>query len=404
MFDLSSPTIYVPTIFVIIVVTFITILTKDAQRNTHESTRDLPYFNEISLAINYLNQCISDTGRFQYRKNVNPEIIYDNKIYNSLRHCGALYAMYMYEKMGLETKYHNSRILASKYFIMRYIEKIDDKRYIVISRPKEENIKFPIAKTGASGLALCALCNLYNEKEVELSLLRGLGEFILSMMDEDGNVFAYYDLLKDTIDKEADAIFYPSEAAAGLFALYEIDPQQKWLDAIKKIILYIAKTRKPLELDIPFDHWSAQVIENLFARNLVTFDEREQMQSYVEQMAIPALSNQITNPNNSYYGAFKDNIRPCSIGTIMEGLASIYMSTDNKDLKTIILKALSIGNYFLSKVQVKTGSNAGGLPNSANWVKAGVTPNASVIRIDNVQHVALGWLKFQHILKITNKY
>jgi hypothetical protein len=121
-------------------------------------------------------------------------------------------------------------------------------------------------------------------------------------------------------------------------------------------------------------------------------------------MAIPVLSNQITNSKHSYYGAFKDNIRPCSLGTIMEGLASIYMCTDNKQMKSIILKGLSIGNYFLSRVQVKTGTNAGGLPNSANWVKAGVTPNASVIRIDNVQHVVLGWLKFQNILKLTKRY
>jgi hypothetical protein len=121
-------------------------------------------------------------------------------------------------------------------------------------------------------------------------------------------------------------------------------------------------------------------------------------------MAIPTLSDQITNRNNSYYGAFRDNVRPCSLGAIMEGLASIYFCIDNKNLKKVIFKSLSIGNMFLSKVQVKTGEQAGGLPNSANWVKQGVTPNASIIRIDNVQHVATGWLKFQNILKITGNY
>ena len=55
-------------------------------------------------------------------------------------------------------------------------------------------------------------------------------------------------------------------------------------------------------------------------------------------------------------------------------------------------------------IKVKTGEQAGGLPNSANWVKPGVTPNASIIRIDNVQHVVSGWLKFQNILKITDNY
>jgi hypothetical protein len=230
--------------------------------------------------MNYLYQCILKTGRFQYRKNVNPEIKYDNKTYNSLRHAGALYALYMYEKMGLETKYHDSRILSSKYFINRYIEKIDDKRYIILSRPQEEGIKFPIAKTGAAGIALCALCNLYNEKEVELPLLRGLGEFILSMMDEDGRVYAYYNMLEDTIDKEAEAIFYPGEAASGLMYLFETDPQQKWLNAAKKIIMNIIQTRKTLELDMPFDHWSVLVIEKLFENKLVTPEEKNEMQAY----------------------------------------------------------------------------------------------------------------------------
>ena len=73
-------------------------------------------------------------------------------------------------------------------------------------------------------------------------------------------------------------------------------------------------------------------------------------------------------------------------------------------MKKVLFKSLNIGCRFLSQVQVKTGVQAGGLPNSANWVRAGVTPNASVIRIDNVQHVATGWLKYQNILKITKQY
>ena len=97
-------------------------------------------------------------------------------------------------------------------------------------------------------------------------------------------------------------------------------------------------------------------------------------------MAIPMLSQQITNPNNSYYGAFKDNVRPCSLGTIMEGMASIYFCTDSEDLKKFYLNQCLSVIYFLSKVQVKTGVQAGGLPNSANWVRPEVTPNASIIQ------------------------
>lgn len=404
MFDISSPTVYIPVIFLTLVSIFVSILHKDAKRNAHEHTKDLPYFDEIALSMNYIGRNVLEDGRFQYRKNIDSEITYENDIYNSLRHAGVLYSMYMYEKYGLINKYKDLRIKSSKYFVERYIKNLYDNKYGVVSLPEEEQIKFPIAKSGAAGVALCALSNLYKEKEIDIEILRGLGEFILSLQNEEGNIYAYYDVNSQTINKEAEAIFYPGEAAAGLMYLYEVDPQEKWLNAAKKTILYLAKSRKSLELSIPFDHWSVLVVEKLFKANLVSPEEKNTLMMYAEQMAIPTLNQQITNNNNSYFGAFKDNIMPCSIGTIMEGLSSIYFCTDSDALKMIIFKSLSIGCMFLSKVQVKTGEQAGGLPNSANWVKQGVTPNASVIRIDNVQHVALGWLKFQNILKITGDY
>ncbi len=404
MFDISSPTVYIPLIFLTLVAIFVSILYKDAKRNAKEDTKDLPYYNEISLSMNYIDRNILEDGRFQYRRNIDSDINYENTTYNSLRHAGTLYSMYMYEQYGLVQKYKEARIKSSKYFVERYVKKLGSNKYVVISLPEEENIKFPIAKSGAAGVALCALSNLYKENEIELEILQGLGEFLLYVQNEEGNVYAYYDLKSKAINKEAEALYYPGEAAAGLMYLYEIDPQQKWLDAAKKVLLYIANTRKDLSLDMPFDHWSVLAIEKLFKANLVTPEEKSLLRNYAEQMAIPMLSNQITNVNNSYFGAFKDNIRPCSLGTIMEGLSSVYFCTDNDNLKKIIYKSLSIGCMFLSKVQVKTGEQAGGLPNSANWVKPGVTPNASVIRIDNVQHVVTGWLKFQNIIKITGNY
>lgn len=402
MLDLSSPAIYIPTVFITLVAIFVSILYKDARKNTKANTKGLPYYGEIALSMGYLNRNVLENGRFVYRKNVNSEIEYDNKLYNSLRHAGTLYSMFLYEKFGLENRYHDSRVLASKYFIDRYVKKLGKDKYIVLSLPDEENIKFPIAKSGAAGIALCALCDLYKENEVDLKILQGLGEFLLCLQAEDGRIYAYYDFEKRLINREAEAVYYAGEAAAGLVYLYEIDSQQKWLDAAKKTLLYLAKNRKKQGVDVLFDHWSVLAIEKLFELDLVTPEEKNTLRAYAEQMAIPMLSNQITNPKNSYYGAFKDNVRPCSLGTIMEGLASIYFCTDNEQLKTIIFKSLSIGNMFLSKVQVKTGEQAGGLPNSANWVKPGVTPNASVIRIDNIQHVVTGWLKFQNILKLTD--
>ncbi len=405
MFDISAPSTYIPVIFVSIVVVFVSFLYKDSKKNTRENTVDLPYYTEISTSMGYIERNIHEDGRFQYRKHIDADIEIKNDIYNSLRHAGVLYSMYMFEKLGLSDKYKELRILSSKYFIQRYVKKLGNKgKYMVISIPEEEQINMPIAKSGAAGMALCALSNLYKEKEIDLKILQGLGEFILSMMDENGNVYAYFDLENKKINKEAEAVYYAGEAAAGLLYLYEADHQDRWLEASKVILLNLATIGKKMEMNITFDSWAALSIEKLIKNKWLNDEEKGILKSYAEQMAIPMLSEQITNRNNSYYGAFKDNVRPCSLGSIMEGLASVYFCVDNNNLKKIIFKSLSIGNMFLSKVQVKTGEQAGGLPNSANWVKPGVTPNAGIIRIDNVQHVVTGWLKFQNILKITGNY
>ena len=405
MFDISAPSTYIPVIFVSIVLVYVAFLYKDAQKHTHENTVDLPYYTEIATSMEYIGRNIHENGRFQYRKHIDPEIVIEDDLYNSLRHAGVLYSMYMYEKYGLSDKYKEERFTASKYFIDKYVKKFGSKgKYVVISVPEEEQLRIKIAKSGSAGVALCALSNLYAEGKIELEVLQGLGEFLLSMQSPEGDFYAYYDFDKKKINKDAEAVFYTGEAAAGLVYLYETDPQEKWLQAAKKAVLYLAKTGKDLDLETPFDSWAALAIEKLFKDKLVTDEEKGILRNYAEQMAIPMMSNQITNRNNSYYGAFKDNVRPCSLGSIMEGLASVYFCVENKQFKRLIFKSLSIGNLFLSKVQVKTGEQAGGLPNSANWVKPGVTPNASIIRIDNVQHVVTGWLKFQNILKITGNY
>lgn len=399
MFDITSPAIYIPAIFLALVFSLALLIAKDARFSREYPMEELPYYDEINLSMGYIKRNILGNGRFNYRKNVDSAIKYDNKIYNSLRHAGILYAMYMYEKCGYKNIYKEDRLRATEYFINRYIKKLGNNKYVVISLPKEEQINMPIAKTGAAGIALCALSNLLPEKRISAEILQGLGDFLVSMQAPDGRIYAYVDLKSNKIDKEAEAIFYTSEAAFGLLHLYEVDNKIKWLHAAKKAILYVVKNTKEIDKDAPFDHWAILTIEKLLKKNWILEDEKNILTGYVERVLISTISNQITDKENSYFGAFYENIRPGSIGTIMEGLAASYNCTDNEDFKELLYKSLSIGCLFINKVQVKTCSQAGGVPNSANWVRPGVSPNASVIRMDNVQHVILAWLKFQQIIK-----
>lgn len=400
MFDISSPSVMIPATFLTLVAALAVFLAKETKISRRYPVENLPYYDEINLSMDYIARNILESGRFRYRKNVDDAIKYNNKIYNSLRHAGVLYAMYMYEKSGYSQKYREQRFKASEYFIKKYIKKLGEKHYMVISLPNEEQINRPIAKTGAAGIALCALSNLYREKKVSLDILRGLGEFLIYMQAKDGRIYAYFDLEKKEVNKDAEAVLYTSEAAFGLLHLYDADPQIKWLEAAKKAILYVVKSAKDFDSEASFDHWSILVIEEMFKRNMILEDEKQMFISYVERLLIVTINKQVTDKDNSYFGAFEENLRPASIGTIMEGFACAYFCTDNDDIKNLIYKSLSIGCLFLNKVQVKTGKQAGGVPNSANWVRAGVSPNASVIRIDNVWHVILAWLKFQEIIKV----
>ena len=122
MFDLSSPTVYIPVLFLIIVVVLL-LYCMVMQRKIHGKTQKTSrIITEIGLSMHYIYRNILENGRFQYRNHVNPEIEYENTTYNALRHAGVLYSLYMYEKYGLEKKYHEARVKASKYFIDRYIK------------------------------------------------------------------------------------------------------------------------------------------------------------------------------------------------------------------------------------------------------------------------------------------
>ncbi len=356
---------------------------------------------EILLSIEYLKNNTLDSGRFVYNSNVNPEIKYDNTKYNSLRHAGTLYSMYLCERYLKNYTLQEKRYLASKYFIENYVKPIKSNMYAVVSKPEEENVSEPVAKLGGTGLALIGLSNLYPEGKIELEKIRGLGEFILYMQNSDGSFHSKYYLDKKGRDKEFISLYYPGEAALGLLYLNEVDPQKKWVESAKKTLLYLANLRKETPKGLQFDHWAMLATKKLFETpdNGLTEEEKQLLQEHAIQMANLVLYNQIVEENNTYRGGFIENFRLCSIGTIMEGLVAIYYVVDDEILKQQILFSLKLGTEFLGRYQVKGGANKGGIPTNAYWTLIYAPKSSQVIRIDNVQHVLSAWITFKEIVK-----
>lgn len=357
--------------------------------------------NSILLAIGYLSKSTKENGRFVYNANVDPDVKYGNIRYNALRHAGTLYSMYLCEKYLNNFTLKEKRYLASDYFIKRYVKEIQPGMYAVVSDMKEEKLNSRQAKLGGAGLGLIGLSNLYPEGKIDIKILRGLGDFIIYMQKPDGSFYSKYYVDTYEKDKIFISLYYPGEAALGLLYLNDVDPQKKWVKTAKKTLLYLAELRKDSGSKVPFDHWAMLATKKLFETpdNTLTPEEKVILQKHAEQMANSILYKQITDKKDVFAGSFQDNVRPCSIGTIMEGLVAIYYCTDDEVLKEKILNSLALGTEFLSRYQVKDGTMQGGIPTSAYWRFKKDDQKASVIRIDNVQHVLSAWITYLQIQK-----
>ena len=59
------------------------------------------------------------------------------------------------------------------------------------------------------------------------------------------------------------------------------------------------------------------------------------------------------------------------------------------------MKSIDTGMKFLRLAQIQKGPLKGGFPNSADWKELGVPQNASVVKMDTVQHALAASVKFQ---------
>ena len=356
-------------------------------------SKKLSYSNAIERSIKYLYNHTQESGRFVYMINSDKSVKINSKKYNNLRHAGTLYAMYLCERYLKNNTLKQKRLLASQYYIERYIKPYKDGMYAVVSIGEEEDLPDDNwVKLGAQGLALASLSNLYPEGKVDLEILKGLGKFIVFMQNENGSFNSKYNMKSENLS-DFNSLYYPGEAVLGLLYLYEVDSDELWLNTAKKALLYLAESRKDLGNNVPFDHWITIATKKLFETNKVTEDEKRILQRHCEQIAYAMLDNQVIDSKNPYNGVFKDNLNSASLGTKMEGLSAAYYCTDDKKLKKLIKKSLNAGTKVLIENQIKDGDLIGGLPNKIYW-KISENQKDKTIRIDNVQHVLSCWINY----------
>ncbi len=373
----------------------------------HAATIDID--SAIGLAMDYVDGAVEPSGRFVYVKYLKPAQ-YDKKEYNVSRHAGMLYSMYLCEKYLKNDRLKEKRLKASQYLIDNYIKRIPKLEttgkkpttiYAVVSIPEEEGLKTVQAKVGATGLALVALSNLYPEGKVDIEQLRGLANFVIYMQKPDGSLYVKYDLTKKKVNESPNSIHYPGECALGLLYLYEVDPQKTWLNSAKKSLLYLANGAKDSGTKIPFDYRAMLAIQKLFEtpNNGLSKKEKTLLQSYAAQTANSILPRLIKDRRSPDVGGYKNNLRPSSIGTIIEGMVAIFNVTEDEELKAKVMQAIYLSSEFESRHQIKTGKLKGGIPTGIDWQSKTAKPEAARVQIDNVQHVMSGWITYKQLFK-----
>lgn len=388
-------------IFFILIVIFAIIVARDAKNFIHTKNHQKKVNNSIQLGMEYLSNSILSSGRITCVKNIKKGFTYGQEFYDTISHAGTLYSLYTLEKLLDINVLKEKRMISSLYFIKEYIKKLDNGMYAVVSKPKEDSMDNPVAKLGASGLALASLSNLCGEL-ISLDILTRIADFIISMQLPGGWFNSVYDIKTQAVVEHSAVMHYQGQAVLGLLSLYEIYPNPKYINSAKKALLFLANSRKDKKT-VPFDYWAMIATEKLFhyASMRLSKDEKKLLQKHIIRMTDSVINDQIRNKENPFNGAFQHDTRPSSIAPIMEGFIATFNCFEIEDLDTRqpLMRAIYAGTNFLRHQQLQSGRAKGGLPSSSDWREVGVPEEASMVKIDTVYHALNVWVKFQGLFR-----
>jgi hypothetical protein len=365
----------------------------------------------IRLSANYLKMSILDSGVFDYRVNMNPSVSVKRK-YNILRHAGAIYSMNMYHDLTSDTEIKIQIIKAGNYLKNYSIFTVEQEKALAIwSVPEVNNYGAPLqAKLGGTGLGLVALMGIESISPGFMTKndYSRLGEFIRYMQKEDGSFYSKYIPEYGGRYDKWNSLYYPGEAALGIFMLYERHPSLEWLESGYQALEYLSLSRQN-ESIVPADHWALLATARFFEiddRKLIEASD-ELLIEHALQITNQILKEQVLNPtsNNMLYGGFAFDGRTTPTATRLEGLLAVLtFLPESHPLREKIISSVEKGIVFLANAQIKEGAFAGAIPRSimrmnSNTDKA-ISFNSRVteVRIDYVQHALSAFIQYKQFL------
>ncbi len=336
-----------------------------------------------SEAAAYLLRHLDDRGRFDYIR----RSTVSKKKYNILRHAGSTHSLVQYYEHKPSDELKAAIVRSARYLRERYVQPLPKHPalFAAVSRPGEESIKTPTAKLGGTALAVIALrgAMALDASVISVADLQAMGAFLLFMQKEDGAFHSKY-VVGDGFDSSFHSLYYPGETMLALTMLYDVDGDQKWLDAALRSAAQLVQSRIGTE-DWPADHWmmlsSLPLLEryDVVANPAISADD---LRAHVEVMGTKIMSDQ---RKVSY---FTSQPRSTPTATRLEGLSALaqIQAVEDGTVAPGLRESIEGGLAFLMRCQLReAGAHRGGMPRNCSE-DAKSKRRGEEIRIDYVQH------------------
>jgi hypothetical protein len=382
-----------------------------------QNTRD-EIDEAIERAHNYLNEQISADGQFIYRRHIDQDIRLQPD-YNILRHLGAVYSLLMMNDYRPGSM-NDIKVASSIRFIKENaFEKFHANGVAIwtTARLTANGEDADLMKLGSAGLALISLAPLVDRFPdiISRDLLKQIGNTIIYFQKPDGEFHSL--MYRDgSFEKGWKSLFYPGQAIFGLFELFRITQEKKYLDAAIKSLLYLESSRKNISSeDMPADHWSLIASAKILGYDGVDNEIKQRILSHAEKVVRSIISLQIKQSRyESLIGGFslKGEITPTS--TKVEGLNAIYPYLSDRELMRQTKSCMDLAIDFILRSQIREA------PFQGAWSRAmtryDIRPDkmdrtegfidrkrrehnkaAGEIRIDYVQHALSALIGYQQL-------
>ena len=219
-----------------------------------------------------------------------------------------------------------------------------------------------------------------------------------------------------SFEKGWKSLFYPGQAIFGLFELFRITQEKKYLDAAIKSLLYLESSRKNISSeDMPADHWSLIASAKILGYDGIDNEIKQRILSHAEKVVRSILSLQIKQSRyESLIGGFslKGEITPTTVK--VEGLNAIYPFLSDRELRKQTKSCMELAIDFILRTQISEGPFQGAWTRAMTRYDSGANKierseelidrkrrehnkAAGLIRIDYVQHALSALIGYQQL-------